>query len=107
MTLGRRSRPRRSDRVRDPAFLAFVHTLCCAASGMSGHICEGKIEADHAGTRPLGRKADDDTCIALCSLAHRQRTDFAGPFRSFDKARMRQWLDEQIAITRAAYAVAA
>ena len=103
MTLGRRSTPRRSERVRDPLFLAFVHTLSCAASGIDGHVCEGRIEADHAGRRPLGRKADDRTTIALCSLAHRQRTDFAGPFRSWDGARMRTWLDEQIAITQAAY----
>lgn len=103
--LARRATPRRSERVRNLDFLSFVHGLVCGASGISGHVCEGAIEADHAGPRPMGRKADDDSCIALCTLAHRQRHDLAGPFRRFDKAQMRAWLDEQISITRAAYAL--
>ena len=96
----RRATPRRSERVRNPAFLAFVHELPCAAIGLPGHVCAGRIEADHAGDRPIGRKADDDTCIALCSLAHRQRTDMTGPFREFTRAEMRSWLDGHIAETR-------
>jgi hypothetical protein len=73
------------------------------AAGMSE--CIGPVEADHAGTRPIGRKADDRSCIPLCNHHHRQRGDFAGPFRSWDKARMRQWLDECIKATLDAYIV--
>ena len=100
----RRATPRRSERVRNLSYLAWVHTLTCAASGLNGHVCEGPIEADHVGPRPLGRKADDTTCIALCLLAHRQRTDHAGPFRAFTRDDMRRWVAEQLAITAAAWA---
>lgn len=99
----RRATERRSGRVRDKAFLAFVHTMPCAARAVPGHRCQGPIEADHMGERPAGRKANDDTCAALCSLGHRERTDFSGPFKSWTRAQMRAWLDEQIAETHAAY----
>ena len=71
--------------------------------GVAGHRCDGPIEADHAGARPAGRKADDATCIPLCMLAHRQRTDFAGPFRAWDRVTMRGFLAAAIASTAAAY----
>ena len=41
---------------------------------------------------------------ALCSLAHRQRTDHCGPFRDFSRADMRAFVEEQLAITAAAWA---
>ena len=88
----RRETVRRSGRVRDTAFLAWVHTQRCMAAELlgPGHVCEGPIEADHAGARPLGRKADDATSIPLCLRAHRERTDFAGAFR--EEAAFRQEL---------------
>lgn len=100
----RRATARRSDRVRDIEFLSWVHTRPCCAIGLNGHVCDGPIEADHVGPRPMGRKADDRTCIALCRLAHRQRTDFSGVFRDFDQARMRRWIAEQLITTAAAWA---
>lgn len=99
----RRATPRRSDRARDLAYLAWVHTLTCAASHLEGHVCEGPIEADHVGPRPLGRKSDDNLTIALCQLAHRQRTDFAGPFRSFDRAAMRGFVAQALLDTADAW----
>jgi hypothetical protein len=77
-----------------------VRSLPCCAIGVDGHACDGPMEADHAGARPLGRKASDTTCIPLCRLAHRQRTDFSGPFRSWDKDRMRDWLATKIEETQ-------
>jgi hypothetical protein len=100
-----RRRHRRSGRKRDPEFLALVHRLPCCARLVAGHRCEGPIEADHAGERPLGRKADDDTTIPLCMLGHRERTDFSGPFRSWDRAAMRAWLDASIEATRTSVAL--
>lgn len=92
---------RRSGRVRNRAYLELVHRLpCYALTTVPGHRCEGPIEADHAGRRPLGRKADDDTCIPLCRLAHRQRTDWSGPFRSWTKIQMREWLERAVFWTR-------
>lgn len=99
----RRATERRSARERDPAYLAFVRTLPCAAIGVPGHRCRGRIEADHQGDRPAGRKAHDRTAVPLCTLAHRQRADFAGPFRDWDQARMRAWLAGAIAATQSAY----
>jgi hypothetical protein len=102
----RRATPRRSGRVRDAAYMAWVRTLTCAASAMDGHVCEGAMEADHVGARGLGQKCSDRETIALCSLAHRQRTDFAGPFRSFDREQMRAFVGDALARTAAAWAAA-
>lgn len=84
-------------------YLAWIHTQPCCAVGLPGHACGGRIEADHAGERPLGRKADDDTCIAICSQGHRERTDHSGPFKHWSRDEMRAWLDGQIAAHRAKY----
>ncbi len=100
----RRATPRRSERVRAPAYLAWIRTLTCAASHLPGHVCEGPIEADHVGARPLGRKCDDRETIALCSLAHRQRTDHCGPFRHFTRDDMRAFIAQALLDTADAYA---
>jgi hypothetical protein len=97
----RRATPRRSERERDVDWMAVVRTMTCCARSIDGHVCEGPIEADHAGSRPAGRKANDDTTIPLCRRAHRERTDFSGIFRSWDKERMRAWLAEQVERTQA------
>ena len=100
----RRATPRRSDRVRDVPYMLWVKTLTCAASHLPDHVCEGPIEADHVLPRPLGRKCSDfGGVIALCSLAHRQRTDFAGPFRSFDRAAMRGFVAQALLDTADAW----
>jgi len=106
----KRSTPRRSGRVRDEAYLRFVRSLPClfgwsefAWTG-EGKNCRGVTEADHAGPRPVGRKADDDSAIPLCTEHHRQRTDYRGVFAEHTAATMRWWCDEAIARTRAEYA---
>lgn len=100
----RRSTPRRSPRVYDDAYRAWVRRQPCAARDLPGHRCDGPIEGDHAGRRGLGYKADDDTMIALCTRAHRERTDFAGLFRAWSQETMRSWLEAQIDHHRARYA---
>lgn len=94
----RRPEPRRSERQRDVAWMLRVKLLPCAARELGG--CEGVIEADHAGRRPLGRKCNDDECIPLCTLHHRQRTDFSGPFKAWTKQEMREWLELHVALTQ-------
>lgn len=101
----RRATPRRSGRVRDRAFEIWVHTRPCAAIGLPGHVCNGPVQADHQGRRAFGRKANDDTEVALCPLAHLQRDAFKGPFKTWDHDRMRAWLDDNIAATQAAYQI--
>lgn len=100
--MGRRVEPRRSERVRDAGHMARVRELPCAAGDLLGDEarCSGRIEADHAGLRAMGRKASDDSTIPMCSLHHRERHDFAGVFRDWSRAQMRAWLDAQIAWAR-------
>lgn len=86
----------------DAGHMDDVRGLACCARDLPGARCSGPIEADHAGLRPLGRKADDDTCIPLDRQCHRDRTDLTGPFRGWSRAQMRTWLDDQIANTRSA-----
>jgi len=103
----RRATPRRSERVYDPAYRAWVRRQPCAARALPGHRCDGPIEGDHTGRRAMGRKADDATMIALCQLAHQQRDAFHGVFATFDHDAMRAWLDAQVADHQARYARAA
>lgn len=94
----RRPTPRRSERVRDPEYMARVRRLPCLAKGLGP--CRGRVEADHAGRRPYGRKCGDDETIPMCSAHHRMRTSFSGPFRTWRKPEMRAWLDAAIVLTQ-------
>lgn len=103
----RRRRPRRSERVRDEAYLTMVRELgYCAARRFFGNAagpCEGDgVDPDHMGERPVGRKASDDTAVPMCRAHHDARTDYQGVFKGWDAARMRAWCDARIAETRAA-----
>jgi hypothetical protein len=100
----RRPTPRRSERHRDVTFMLRVKLLPCAARELGG--CSGVIEADHAGRRPLGRKCNDDECVPLCQLHHRQRTDFSGPFKHWTRQEMREFLDLAISETQTVLLVA-
>lgn len=73
----RRATQRRSERVRDRAYMAWVRERPCVLVGTGE--CAGRTEAHHAGGRPLGRKADDDTTIPLCRHHHARITDGAYP----------------------------
>ena len=79
-------------RVRFTSWMLEVKRLTCAAFSIAGHTCSGPIEADHAGPRGLGQKAHDATVIPLCTQGHRERTDFSGPFRSWNQSKMHDWL---------------
>lgn len=65
--------------------------------------CSGPVEADHAGDRGLGQKADDSTCIPLCRGHHRERTDHAGTFRPLTRDELRAWRAAAIERTQAAW----
>jgi hypothetical protein len=88
-----------SRRERDSTYMIAVKALSCLAADLSP--CEGVVEADHAGRRGLGQKCSDLETISLCTLHHRQRTDWTGPFKSWDQAKMRAWLEDAIETTRA------
>lgn len=92
--------------MRDAGYMDRVRGLACCARDLPGARCAGPMEADHAGVRGLGQKCSDDQTIPLDRQCHRDRTDLTGPFRGWDRARMRAWLDAQIATTQAALVAA-
>lgn len=98
---GRKESVRRSDRKREPEYRRWIKLQPCCASGLSQ--CYGEVEADHAGRRPYGRKADDNTCIPLCQRHHEQRASFHGPFKTWNQAMMRLWLHGHILVYQAQY----
>lgn len=79
-------------RPRDRAYMAWIRRQPCCARETATTPCQGRVEADHAGRRGIGQKADDRTCIPLCRNHHRERTDFSGTFRYHDHESMRAWL---------------
>lgn len=82
--------------------MLWVRKLPCAARAVDPG-CNGHVQADHAGRRGLGQKADDRTCIPLCAKHHTQRASFHGPFRSWSQADMRLWLATVIKETQDLY----
>lgn len=102
----KRKTQRRSERRRSRSYLYAVRGLPFCMVGWDGDKgptpCGGIIEADHAGVRPVGRKADDDTAIPMCTSHHRERTDYAGTFDGYTAAEMRQFCDDAIFYTRMA-----
>jgi hypothetical protein len=85
----RRSKYR--SRPRDTDYMLWVKRQPCLMRGIWGH-CEGRVEADHAGRRPKGRKAHDSTCIPLCRYHHgASRSRGAGPRRSAGPGCTRPW----------------
>lgn len=104
----RKSRYARRDR--DTAFMAFVKSQPCSvtedwpAFPVGPTQCAGVVEADHMGMRGLSRKASDDTCAALCTQHHRERTDHTGTFKHMTREQCRVWRDRQILRTKTLYA---
>lgn len=100
----RRSVSKYRMRVRDIDYMKWVKRQPCAARWFDPDGCYGVVEADHAGRRGYGQKADDRTCIPLCTNHHELRGSFHGVFKDWDQARMRAWLLEVTARTQAAHA---
>jgi hypothetical protein len=117
----RRGKPLRSKgkgkyarRERDLAYMKLVKTLPCAVSATPTRwtriapalctLCTGEVQADHAGSRAMGRKCPDDETIPLCRKHHRERTDLRGAFKGWDRIEMRRWCDYVIRITQQAIA---
>lgn len=127
-----RTSPRRSGRVRDRAYLEWLHTMPCYAAvwlgieiewaGASSNpeeraaafediyqrrlawTCQGRITADHVGPRPLGRKCSDREAIALCAYHHHCRQTYVGLWSRMKAPEMRAWADEAIAWTQLQWA---
>lgn len=91
-------------RARDIDYMKWVKRQPCAARGLDPGGCYGNVEADHAGRRGYGQKADDRTCIPLCTNHHELRGSFHGVFKTWDQAKMRAWLAETVLATQASHA---
>jgi hypothetical protein len=85
-----RNRPRHTD------YMLWVKRQPCLMRGIWG-TCEGRVEADHAGPRGVGRKAHDSTCIPLCKR-HHQASRFP---RAWGQAQRRAWLHAAVIYTQA------
>lgn len=95
-------KPRKSayaSRLRDTAYMLWIRSKPCAAGELfaatahgSDSGCDGRVEADHVGRRPVGRKAEDRSCVPMCQHHHRQRDNFHGPFKHWNQQQMREWL---------------
>lgn len=101
----RSAKRRRSERERDTDFMALVRKLPCVCRAIAPTSnrptpCSGEVQADHAGARPLGRKADDTTCIPLCRRHHTERTDHRGMFWAMTRDEGRAWRELAIKHTR-------
>lgn len=101
------------ERDHDFAYMAFVRARACAIHGMMDPRSVGLVtvfecfraaQAHHAGTRGLGQRAPDRTCIPLCARHHRDLHDATGVFLGWSKAQRREWQDERIAEMQALYA---
>ncbi len=101
----RRAKPRRSGRALDPGYLEFVRGLPCCAPLNEDDPCWGPIDPHHAGPHPMGRKADDDTCIPLCRKHHGDVDAFAGPFAGMSRWVRAEFYTREIARVRALFAV--
>lgn len=98
-----RRKTKYAQRERDTEYMLWVKTQSCVASIVvpltaKGQAirCEGAVEADHAGRRGIGRKADDLTCIPLCTKHHGDRTDVTGIFKHAKQDYLREWIREAI-----------
>lgn len=115
----KRTKRRRSSRVHNDEFLAFVRVQLCSVQQewpksetcgweqfssphMPAFACEGRIDPDHDSRgRGYGQKSSDTLAIPICRKHHRHRTDRNGVFRYMTKEEMHAWVDRAQARTRA------
>jgi hypothetical protein len=84
--------------------MLWVKTQPCVARNQDPRYpCGGVVEADHAGRRGMGQKCTDYETIPICTDHHRQRTDFTGAFKTWNRDTMRSWLDSWIESTQSTY----
>ena len=103
-------RSKHARRPRDHFYMGWIKQQRCAIGMMLApgvlfrFPCNGPIEADHAGRRGLGQKADDDSCIPLCRQHHGDRHDRRGIWDTMSMADQRTFLDATIQACREAFA---
>jgi hypothetical protein len=78
----RRVARRRSPRVVNDAYLAFIRSLPCAGCGI-----DWSADPHHAGKHGVGQTAGDDTAIPLCRRCHDAVHDAKGKYADQDVRR--------------------
>lgn len=88
--------------AKDPKYLKWVRQLPCE---MAGHgDCYGSPHAHHAtGGKGLGTKNHDHQTLSLCERHHSARHSLSGPFKGWNKARIKEWERECYERTRRLY----
>lgn len=106
----RRPTPRRSSRVRDKEYLAWVRQQPCALKGLAifhlrdGRECAGPIEPDHRREGVgAGQKASDRDAWPCCRRHHEDRHALTGVFKGWTKAEVRDFVGRRIAEANALY----
>ncbi len=74
----------------DAEYCAWVRQQPCS---MMGHgDCLGAVHAHHpTGGKGIGQRNHDHGAVPLCSGHHTQRHSLSGPFKGWDKRRIRDW----------------
>lgn len=74
----------------DKEYNAFLRGFPCC---MAGHgECLGALHVHHAqGRKGLGQRNSDTTGKPLCTKHHQERHALSGPFKGWNKQRIRDW----------------
>lgn len=86
-----------------PEYAAWVRGLVCESHADDPHTCHGRVEAHHAGTRGIGQRSHDHTCIPLCTAHHRAWHDHRWPYSTMGKSERGRWAVAAIAKTQRAW----
>lgn len=105
----RREDPRRSSRVENPHYLAWLRLQRCGvavAFPAEASRCAGPTDPEHKREGVgMGQRASDVDAWGCCRLHHDERHDGRGVFAAMDRATLRQFINCQIGMYRAAYTV--
>lgn len=93
----------RKSRQTDLKYLEWLRSQPCALAGHG--VCSGPSDAHHqTGRKGLGQKNNDAQAYPLCHQHHiYERHALAGYFRGWDKQRIRDFEDQQVAASRREY----
>lgn len=118
----KRAAVRRSSRVLDEAYLAWVRLQPCSISRWidrnEGHVCpstrfygssftcSGPTDPDHKRQGVgAGKRASDRDAWPVCRRHHGDRHALTGVFKGWTREQMREFIDARIAEANAAYEI--
>lgn len=102
-----RATERRSSRVSNPHYLAWLRAQRCGvavAFGEQAGPCWGPIDPEHKREGVgMGQRASDADAWACCRLHHEQRHDGRGVFAAMTRDQLREFIRLQISMFLTAY----